>query len=381
MRGLPKAVYIHIPFCRHICPYCDFNKVRLAGQPVWSYLEALQKEMAQALRDEPRVETIFIGGGTPTALSYEQMRFLLRTINGLLPSSRPFAEFTVEANPGTVDEKLLEMMFQEGVNRLSFGVQSFDQELLSKLGRIHTVEDVYRSLQLARQAGFTNLSIDLMFGLPGQRVAQFEETISRALALELPHLSAYSLKIEEGTPFYKLYRAGKLPLPDEDEEADMYELVIDRLEEAGYRHYEISNFARPGFESRHNLTYWRNEEYYGFGAGAHGYVGGVRYMNAQDVREYIRLVEERGSAQVEAHPVSQREAMEETIILGLRLAEGIKTSSFRQRFGLTLEDRYGHVLEPLLEKGLLAKSDDGYRLTKRGLFLGNEVFLSFLEAH
>lgn len=380
MRGVPKAVYIHIPFCRHICPYCDFNKVRIKGQPVWAYLEALRKEMAQALALAPpfQVETVYIGGGTPTALSFDQMRFLLQTINSLFAPFRPFVEFTVEANPGTVDGELLQMMFEEGVNRLSLGVQAFDQDLLTRLGRIHTVEDVYRSIELARAAGFSNLSIDLMFGLPGQSVDQFDETLSRALKLDLPHLSAYSLKIEEGTPFYKLYKANKLALPDEDEEADMYERVIDRLREAGYVHYEISNFARPGFESKHNLTYWRNEEYYGFGAGAHGYVKGVRYMNVEGIKEYIRLVEEKGSAQAEAHPVSKKEAMEESIILGLRLAEGISGSSFRKRFGVTLEEQYGQVLNHLLEKGLLAKDGDGYRLTKKGLFLGNEVFASFL---
>jgi oxygen-independent coproporphyrinogen-3 oxidase len=344
------------------------------------YLNALAREMKQAVKVHPNgiLRTIFIGGGTPTSLNHQHMEFLLDTVNRTLNPPLSSVEFTVEANPGTVDAKLLQVMKRGGVNRLSFGVQSFDPRLLKRLGRVHSVQDVYHSIRLAREAGFDNISIDLMFGLPDQSLAQLEETIEQALTLDLPHISAYSLKIEEGTLYDKWYRENKLDLPDEDLEADMFELIIDRLTTAGYRHYEISNFARPGFESRHNLTYWRNEEYYGFGAGAHGYVAGIRYMNVKSVQEYIDQIDKKGSARCEDHPVSVKEAMEETMMLGLRLSEGVSSESFYQRFGVRLEEQYGQQLHNLLSKGLICSDGQRYRLTKKGIFLGNEVFAAFI---
>ena len=375
---MPRSAYIHIPFCQQICPYCDFNKYHLKGQPVDDYLKALAKEIQLATEHAPdNVETVFIGGGTPTVLTLRQMEFLLDTINRYLKPS-PSAEFTIEANPGTVHYDLLHLMYQNGVNRLSFGVQSFDEKLLKKLGRIHSLRDIYRSIDLARSAGFTNISIDLMFRLPGQSMDQLEDSVEKAVQLELPHLSAYSLTIEAGTVYDKLYQKNRLSLPDEDVEADMFQLLIDRLTAAGYRQYEISNFARPGYESRHNLTYWRNEEYYGFGAGAHGYVKGVRYMNVNGVTAYIKQMFELGSAREEEHLVSLKEAMEETMMLGLRLAEGVSKDSFYKRFGIKVEEQYGPQLHHLLNKGLICTDGKRYRLTPKGIFLGNEVFATFI---
>ena len=375
---MPRSAYIHIPFCQQICPYCDFNKYHLKGQPVDDYLKALAKEIQLATEHAPdNVETVFIGGGTPTVLTLRQMEFLLDTINRYLKPS-PSAEFTIEANPGTVHYDLLHLMYQNGVNRLSFGVQSFDETLLKKLGRIHSLRDIYRSIDLARSAGFTNISIDLMFRLPGQSMDQLEDSVEKAVKLDLPHLSAYSLTIEAGTVYDKLYQKNRLSLPDEDMEADMFQLLIDRLTAAGYRQYEISNFARPGYESRHNLTYWRNEEYYGFGAGAHGYVEGIRYMNVNGVRDYIKQMFELGSAREEEHRVSLKEAMEETMMLGLRLAEGVSKDSFYKRFGIKVEEQYGPQLHHLLNKGLICTDGKRYRLTPKGIFLGNEVFATFI---
>lgn len=375
---MPRSAYIHIPFCQQICPYCDFNKYHLKGQPVDDYLKALAKEIQLATEHAPdNVETVFIGGGTPTVLTLRQMEFLLDTINRYLKPS-PSAEFTIEANPGTVHYDLLHLMYQNGVNRLSFGVQSFDEKLLKKLGRIHSLRDIYRSIDLARSAGFTNISIDLMFRLPGQSMDQLEDSVEKAVKLDLPHLSAYSLTIEAGTVYDKLYQKNRLSLPDEDMEADMFQLLIDRLTAAGYRQYEISNFARPGYESRHNLTYWRNEEYYGFGAGAHGYVKGVRYMNVNGVTAYIKQMFELGSAREEEHRVSLKEAMEETMMLGLRLAEGVSKDSFYKRFGIKVEEQYGPQLHHLLNKGLICTDGKRYRLTPKGIFLGNEVFATFI---
>ncbi len=379
---MPKSVYIHIPFCEHICPYCDFNKVVLKGQPVLDYLHALRKEMEITFEREPAadIQTIYVGGGTPTALDTKQMRFFLDSVRSVVQPQTDEVEFSMEVNPGTVDEEKLRVMKEGGVNRLSFGVQSFDDQLLKRIGRIHDARDVYRSLALARRAGFENISIDLMFGLPEQTLPSLSRTVDAALELELPHLSAYSLLVEEGTPFHRLYQKGKLPLPSEEEEYEMYELVIHKMLDQGYSHYEISNFAKPGFESRHNLTYWRNEEYYGFGAGAHGYVRGVRYENAASLREYIDLVNKEGHASVHRHVVSEKEAMEETMMMGLRLKEGVSREVFRQRFGLALEDVYARELEMLFNKGLLQEKGGRYALTSKGVFLGNEVFVMFMQS-
>ncbi|MDQ0339610.1 oxygen-independent coproporphyrinogen-3 oxidase [Caldalkalibacillus uzonensis] len=380
---MARSVYIHIPFCQHICPYCDFNKYVLKGQPVWHYLEALVQEMNLTFEQHPpqEIRTIFVGGGTPTALNPEQMRFFLEAVARYVQPQAPCVEFTVEANPGTVNEDLLQVMKEGGVNRLSFGVQSFDRGLLKKLGRIHTTEDVHQSLALARKQGFNNLSIDLMFGLPGQSVDMFREDVEQALKLDVPHLSAYSLKIEPGTHFHRLHEQNKFHLPPEDEEATMYELLIKRMTESGYAHYEISNFAYTGYESRHNLTYWRNEEYYGLGAGAHGYVQGVRHVNAGPVHEYIEKVAREGLPRVEVHPVSKQEAMEDMMIMGLRTKEGVSRLVFRERYGLKLEDHFGRQLDQLQAKGLITTDGERYWLTEKGLFLGNEVFAAFIGMH
>ncbi|MBW7459754.1 radical SAM family heme chaperone HemW, partial [Paenibacillus sepulcri] len=284
----PSALYIHIPFCTNKCFYCDFNSYVLKGQPVDDYLTALEHEMeltAAALPPQ-EIRTVFVGGGTPTVLNPVQMERFLSSVKRHFPLYGDL-EFTMEANPGTTDPDKLAAMRAGGVNRISFGVQSFDNGLLEWIGRIHNVDDVYRSIENARAAGFDNLSIDLMFGLPGQTVQLLSESVDRALALELPHYSLYGLKVEENTLFHAMYERNELPLPPEDDELAMYMLLIEKLKGAGFHHYEISNFAKPGFESRHNTTYWRNEPYYGLGAGAHGYARGERHMNIKGVQPYI----------------------------------------------------------------------------------------------
>jgi putative oxygen-independent coproporphyrinogen III oxidase len=264
----PRALYIHIPFCTNKCHYCDFTSYVLKGQPVDQYLDALEMEMQRTVEQWPPVEidTVFVGGGTPTVLTPPQMERFLKAVRTYFPLA-PNVEFTMEANPGTTDIDKLTAMKAGGVNRISFGVQSFDNGLLERIGRIHNVDDVYRSIENARAVGFSNLSIDLMFGLPGQTVELLRDSVSRAMELGLPHYSIYSLKVEENTLFHKLYERNELPLPPEEEEFNMFILLMDMLKENGYAHYEISNFAKPGYESRHNSTYWRNEPYYGLGAG------------------------------------------------------------------------------------------------------------------
>ncbi|QHW30462.1 oxygen-independent coproporphyrinogen III oxidase [Paenibacillus rhizovicinus] len=379
----PRALYIHIPFCTNKCHYCDFTSYVLRGQPVDAYLDALEQEMvltAEALPPE-EIRTVFVGGGTPTVLTPPQMERFLTSVKRHFPI-HPDAEFTMEANPGTTDLEKLQAMRAGGVNRISFGVQSFDNGLLERIGRIHNVDDVYRSIENARMAGFHNLSIDLMFGLPGQRVEQLSDSVAKALALDLPHYSLYGLKVEENTLFHALYERNELPLPPEEDELAMYMLLIDRLTGAGYNHYEISNFAKPGFESRHNITYWRNEPYYGLGAGAHGYARGERHVNIKGIQPYLDAASAR-LPRLETNAVSDEEAMEDFMMVGLRLLQGVRNDDFTAQFpGRTIESHFGEPLEKLLKQGLIeavAGNGGGYRLSQQGIPLGNEVFGAFIS--
>lgn len=381
----PRALYIHIPFCTNKCHYCDFTSYVLKGQPVDQYLDALEQEMRRTTAELPpqRIDTVFVGGGTPTVLTPPQMERFLASVRNCFPLAENI-EFTMEANPGTTDIEKLAAMKEGGVNRISFGVQSFDNGLLERIGRIHNVDDVYRSLENARAVGFANLSIDLMFGLPGQTLRHLAESVDRALELDLPHYSLYSLKVEENTLFHKLYERNELPLPSEDEEFNMFLLLMDRLKASGYKHYEISNFARPGFEGRHNSTYWRNEPYYGLGAGAHGYARRTRHVNLKGINPYIEAAAARLPRLDEAE-VSEAEAMEDFMMVGLRLLEGVRVSSFAAQFGgQSLEDKFGSVIAKLLDDGLLERlreeDDTIYRLTDQGVLLGNEVFGAFITA-
>ncbi|MCI3923207.1 radical SAM family heme chaperone HemW [Paenibacillus sp. TRM 82003] len=375
----PEAVYIHIPFCTNKCHYCDFNSYVLKGQPVEAYLDALEREMEATTRSIPPglIRTVFVGGGTPTVLTPPQMERFLRSVRDYFPNMAPDYEFTLEANPGTTDLEKLEAMRAGGVNRLSFGVQSFDASLLHAIGRIHSVDDVYRSLENAKKAGFDNVSIDLIFGLPNQTVGQMNETLDRALELKLPHHSIYSLKVEENTLFHTLYERGELPLPKEEDELEMFGLIRDRLLGAGYEQYEISNFAKPGYESKHNTVYWRNQSYYGLGAGAHGYVNGRRHVNVKGVQPYIDAAQS-GLPAAESFEVEEAEAMEDFMMVGLRLMRGVTRKDFRSQFGKELDDVFGSVIERLTGQGLLERSADGYRLAPQAIPLGNEVFGAFL---
>jgi len=378
----PRSVYIHIPFCTNKCYYCDFNSfVTNNPQLVWDYLEALRREMELTWEQYPieQVDTIFVGGGTPTYLNHEQMGAFLEMVQAQLGAKfAPDMEFTMEANPGTTDYEKLKLMRSYGVNRLSFGVQSFDNHLLKRLGRIHDTDDVYRSVENAKRADFDNLSIDLMFGLPEQTLEMFALSIEKALQLPLTHVSAYSLKVEENTLFHTLYQKDQLPLPSEETELQMYLMLIRELEAKGLRQYEISNFAKTGLESKHNKTYWLNNEYYGIGAGAHGYVAGERHVNAGPLAVYMQMAKD-GLPRVEQRTVPLDEAMEDQMILGLRLREGVDLQRFSERFGRTVQQEFGEIVERQKEQGMLEEIDGFLRLTERALPLGNEVFASFLR--
>ncbi|WP_274309548.1 radical SAM family heme chaperone HemW [Solibacillus daqui] len=378
---MARGVYIHIPFCHQICNYCDFNKVFFKNQPVDEYIEALGREMELTVQQMPEafanVETIFLGGGTPTALSAVQIEKLLALIAKHIPLSN-VKEFSSEANPDELTVEKLQALFNGGVNRLSMGVQSFDQDLLKKIGRTHSNEHVYKTIQNAKDVGFTNISIDLMYGLPGQTMEQWQHTLEKALALKLPHYSAYSLIVEPKTIFYIQYAKGKLNLPTEDLEADMYGVLIDTMVAHGVHQYEISNFAHEGFESTHNKIYWDNDEYAGFGAGAHGYLQGVRYSNVAPIKKYIELVMEGNRPLLHEHSVTKAEKLEEQMFLGLRKAVGVTHGEFEQKFGQSMASVYGETIPKLQREGLLETDAQGVRLTRKGRFVGNEVFQRFL---
>ncbi|TMW73871.1 radical SAM family heme chaperone HemW [Alteribacter natronophilus] len=377
----PRAVYVHVPFCEQICHYCDFNKFFLKNQPVDEYLNDCETEMSRTVARFPfdRIESIYVGGGTPTSLSTVQLEKLLLAIRHHFRINEPDRiEFTVEVNPGSAEPDKLAMMRRNGVNRLSIGVQTFDGDLLKKIGRDHKPEDVTDTIEKCREAGFENISIDLMFGLPGQTLSNFEDTIDRAVSLGIEHVSAYSLKIEEKTVFYQLAKKGRLSLPHEDTEADMYDLLISKLAEAGFHMYEISNFARGNKESVHNITYWNNEEYYGIGAGAHSYMEGVRRQNHGPLPKYMKAIADGELPYREEHAVPVKEQMEEELFMGLRKTEGVSLSRFEKRYGKPVTEVFGATVDKLMKQGLLERSGSCLRLTEKGRFLGNEVFEHFL---
>ncbi|SIT82478.1 radical SAM family heme chaperone HemW [Edaphobacillus lindanitolerans] len=377
---MTDGLYIHIPFCHQICNYCDFNKVFFKNQPVDGYLDALGEELRmmedQGIFGEGPL-TIFIGGGTPTALSVGQLEKLFDSIARSVPKGR-LIEFSTEANPDELTPDKLALLKEKGVGRLSIGVQSFDEGLLRRLGRTHGPADAERVVRDARDAGFENLSIDLMYGLPGQTIEQWEDTLDRALALDLPHYSAYSLIVEPKTVFYNLMNKNLLPLPGEDTEADMFRMLMERMEQKGIRQYEISNFAVDGFQSVHNKLYWQNRTYAGAGAGAHGYSDGVRYSNHGPLKKYMNAVAEGRRPVFETHNVTPEEEMEEEMFLGLRMIAGVSADEFRKRFGREVGDVYGKQIRQLEEEGLLSAEDGRIRLTDKGVFLGNEVFARFI---
>ena len=373
------SAYIHIPFCEHICYYCDFNKVFLEGQPVDEYVEMLLKEMEITLEQHPvkELETLYVGGGTPTSLTAVQLDRLLAGAMEILPFKEG-KEFTVEANPGDLTKEKLQVMKNYGVNRLSMGVQTFDNRLLKKIGRKHTAEDVYQTMRFLEEENFTNVSIDLIYALPGQTLEGYRETLNQALALDLPHYSLYSLILENKTMFMNWVRQGRLELPDQETETRMFEETIQAMEKKGRHQYEISNFGFEGHESKHNLMYWNNDHYFGFGAGASGYLGNKRYRNKGPIQHYLRPLRAGELPVLETEVLLRENQIEEEMFLGLRKKIGISKQHFYERYQQTIESLYSKVLTDLEKEGLLVNESDRIYLTPKGTFLGNEVFERFL---
>ncbi len=412
------SIYLHIPFCKHRCAYCDFNTY--AGQEalIPAYVEALIKEINWIEKqlpntDHQHTQTIFFGGGTPSLLSGPQFASIMSALSSAFNISAD-AEVSIEANPGTISPDKLDTIRKAGINRISFGVQSSVTEELRMLERSHDFFTVIEAVSTARKAGFTNLNLDLIYGLPEQTLESWQTTVKRVLELQPEHISAYALTLEHGTPFGRWSQRGLLPIPDPDLAADMYEWTMDYLSQHGYAQYEISNWAldrgrktedrqpittvrRPlSFACRHNLQYWRSLPYLGLGAGAHGYAGGYRYSNVLRIKTYIdRLINAQNAmtsypltpATVNHHKQTQRDDISDYMINNLRLVQtGVADSDFRSRFGSGLMDVFKKEIEELFQAGLLEiKTSEGsepsevYRLTYRGRLLGNQVFLRFVE--
>lgn len=395
----PLGLYIHIPFCEKKCPYCDFNTYAGLGALFDPTVEALCRELATwgSRLSQPVVDTVFLGGGTPTVLEPHHLEQIFATLHRWFTPS-PTWEITAEANPGTVDREKFRLLRQLGVNRLSMGAQSLQPHELRFLGRIHGPQDVYRAFEAARAAGFDNINLDFMFGLPEQRPADWRQTLTAALALQPEHLSLYSLIVEPNTPLYRWVEQGHTPAPDEDQAAQMFEMAMEIMAAAGYLQYEISNWARAGTEHgalgtptlacRHNLIYWRNQEYIGIGPGSHSHLRHqgpdrnqeVRWANHTSVPGYIRRIQGGESPRAFSEALSPRTAMGESMMMGLRLLrEGVSYERFRRHHGVSMQEIFGAEIAQLAAWGLLEVGEAEVRLTARGALLGNQVFLRFVE--
>jgi oxygen-independent coproporphyrinogen-3 oxidase len=391
------SLYCHIPFCHVKCHYCDFTTYAGVLRQREPFVATLRDEIAYAGRRArqtdgtmARCRTVFFGGGTPSLLSAEQVALLLAAAREAFAVDAG-AEISLEANPGALEYGHLDELRSLGVNRLSMGAQSFDAALLRWMGRIHSPEDVERAFGAARVAGFDNINLDFMYALPGQTLDSWAATLERALALEPDHLSLYSLIVEEHTPLHRWVSEGKVAPPDDDLAADMYEYARERLREAGYLHYEISNWTKPGHKCAHNLTYWRNLPYIGLGAGAHSWYGGRRFVEAKSLREYCdrvsaALASSSGEAPealpaaaiVEEEAISHELEMAETVMLGLRLTAGVDLADFERRYGQPLEGIFVERLRDVRAAGLIETVEGRLRLTEQGTLLGNEVFAALL---
>ena len=369
------GIYIHIPFCWKKCNYCDFisfSKMELADQ----YLIALINEIKASKYKDYIIDTIYFGGGTPSAIPSEYVRKIFIALQESFDLSN-LNEVSIEVNPGTVTKEKLEEYFDIGINRVSVGVQSFDSNMLKRLGRIHTKENVYDTIDLIRKAGFENYSLDLMYGLPEDSLERIVSDLSEAIALKPKHISIYGLIIEEGTKFEKDYAEGKLILPTDEDLLLMRHLINQSLLIAGYKRYEISNYCQPGFESRHNLIYWHNEDYLGFGLGSTSKIDNCRYRNTQVLEDYIDIGNDL--AKYDLVEIDDNMAMEDGIILGLRLSKGLDLIDFVTRYNIDIREKYREAISELEQLKLISLEDDHLRLTENGFDVANYCMVKFLS--
>ncbi|EHK2305842.1 radical SAM family heme chaperone HemW [Clostridium perfringens] len=372
------SLYIHIPFCAQKCLYCDFPSFARKDHLRKAYIEALNKEII-SLREKHNnleIKTIFIGGGTPSVLEADELECLLKEVAKI--NMAKDIEYSMECNPGNLTEEKLEVMKKYGVNRISMGLQAKQDNLLKGLGRIHNYKTFKENFLLAKKVGFNNINVDLMFGLPNQRLNEWEETLREIISLEPAHISAYSLIIEEGTAFYNLYENDKLKLPTEEEERKMYHLAKKILEENGFNQYEISNYAKEGKECRHNLAYWNMDNWIGVGSAAASYINGKRIKNISSVEEYINSINEKGEAVEEIINNSKNDNMEEFMFMGLRKINGIDENEFKKRFSMNINDVYGEILNKYIDEGLLIRESGRIFLSEKGIEISNIIMADFL---
>ena len=375
------GIYVHIPFCKSKCGYCDFCSHPPLEKETERYMNALMLNIQDfsGAAEPYSVDTVFIGGGTPTMLSKKQMKELVGCIRSSFSVEKD-AEFTVEANPGTVDKRYLSSLVNMGINRISFGLQSANDNELRALGRIHTRDEFLQSYKAARAAGFKNINVDLMYGIPEQTKESFENTLRFVKDLAPEHISVYGLKIEEGTPFYE--RKELLPLPDEESEYRMYREAHTSLSSAGYKHYEISNFARRGYESRHNMRYWRDELYLGFGVSAHSYFGGQRYAYTDDIEKYIGEMEApKNIADIlsECSDIDVFTQETEFVMLRLRLFDGLVLSEYRKEFGRDFLSKYGDRIKRFVDGGFMSLDGTHLAFTVKGMYVSNYILSEILD--
>lgn len=373
------GIYIHIPFCLKKCYYCDFLSAPAKSEKMEQYFFALKEEISGYRKLEAlySVQSIFLGGGTPTFPSGEWIAQVLEKIQEVF-SVEERAEITIECNPETVDRKKLRIYREAGVNRISFGLQSADDEELKRLGRVHTYKRFLEAFLAAREVGFLNCNVDLMSGLPGQTLDRWEDTVNKVVALNPEHISAYSLMVEEGTRFYEMEKAGMLFLPDEEEERRMYKRTVQLLEEAGYHRYEISNYAKPNMECRHNMIYWTRQEYLGLGLGASSYMDEVRFRNSSNFEEYLRNRKDPNRLHTEVERLTLANQMEEFMFLGLRRMEGVTKAEFLRTFGSSIETIYGKTIKKWEREGYLESDKDRIWLTQQGIDISNVILADFL---
>lgn len=369
------SLYIHIPFCKQKCFYCDFPSYASIDYLREDYVDALCKEIEDK-GSKCIIKSIFIGGGTPSYLETKEIVKVLNSIKKL--QLMEGMEFTMECNPGALEEEKLTAMLNGGVNRISMGLQAVQNSLLKDIGRIHSFKQFEENFNLARKVGFKNINVDLMFGLPNQKVDEWKESLEVIAKLNPEHISAYSLIIEEGTAFYKLWERNKLILPSEDDERTMYEITKSILTKHGYHQYEISNYAKAGFECYHNKVYWKCEEYLGLGSASTSFIDGKRIKNIENVKKYIDRINSGEEVWEEITENTIEDSMEEFVFMGLRILSGISLNEFKKRFGVNIESIYKDVIEKNINRKLLVLENDTLRLTEQGIELSNSVMSDFI---
>ncbi len=370
------GLYIHIPFCKRKCYYCDFNSYAGYDYLFDDYIRALLMEIESNSTKDYNVVSVYIGGGTPNLLPPSYIEKILKSVfkNYKILDG---CEITIEMNPGLITEEKLKIYKGSGINRVSIGLQAFQNRLLKYIGRIHTVEEFFGNYELVKKF-FDNINIDLMYALPTQTFKEWQETLKEVVKLQPTHVSTYSLILEPNTSFYRLYEKGQLPIVDEEEELKMYHWGIEFLKEKGYHHYEISNFALPTFECRHNILYWECKNYLGFGAEAHSYMEDVRYSNIENIKDYIKSILERKSAVKEKIKLAKEDRMAEFMFLGMRMTKGVCDKDFKKRFGISLFEFYKKVIQKYLNEGLIEIDNECAKLTERGIDVSNVIFEEFL---